>query len=121
LNSLSTTANWPEALATVTECRYDFGAGRALAFGVPTGKHFIIRYNYWATDAEGEAVLHSGEYASATAVPQGHLFKLRYNPETPHEHTHAAAQPARGPLVAVGLIGSVVLSLAWLAVLRGCR
>ena len=107
-------------MATVTECRYEFGAGSALAFGVATSKHFRIRYNYWAPNAEGEDVLHNGEYASAKAVPQGHLFKLRYNPEAPHENSHAGASVGRSPLIVVGVIGSVVLSLAWLLVLRSC-
>ncbi len=110
-------------MATVTECKYDFGAGRALAFGVPTSKHFRIRYNYWAIDAEGHEVLHTAEYTSEKAVPQGHLFKVRYNPEAPHENAHAGATTSSGgrnPLIAVGIIGSVVLSLVWLLMLRGC-
>ncbi len=121
MNSLSTNANWPEAMATVTECKYDFGAGRALAFGAPTSKHFRIRYNYWAPNAEGVDTLHTGEYASETAVPQGHLFKLRYNPDSPHENSHTASSSTRGPLLLVGIIGSVILSLAWLLVLRSCH
>jgi hypothetical protein len=124
MNSLSTSANWPEAMATVTECKYDFGAGRALAFGVPTSKHFRIKYNYWATDAEGEEVLHTAEYSSEKAVPQGHLFKVRYNPEAPHENAHEGAPAGggggRNPLIAVGIVGSVVLSMVWLLMLRGC-
>jgi hypothetical protein len=121
MNSLSTTSNWPEAMATVTECKYDFGAGRALAFGAPTSKHFRIKYNYWATDVDGEEVLHTGEFASEKAVPQGHLFKVRYNPEAPHENAHPGATPgARSSVMVVGVIGSVVLTLAWLLVLKGC-
>jgi hypothetical protein len=110
--------HWPEALATVLECKYDFGAGRALAFGLPTQKHFRIRYNYFA---DGD--LHEGEFASAKALPQGHLFPIRYDPDAPHEHTHAAQSPlagSRGPLIAFGIAGSVILSLLWLAILRGC-
>jgi hypothetical protein len=119
MNSLSTTANWPEALATVLECRYDFGAGRALV-GVPTSKHFRIRYNYFA---DGE--LHEGELASAKAMPQGTLFPVRYNPEAAKEHRHVdaqgvAASPVRAQIV-VGILGSVVLSLGWLLLMRGCH
>jgi hypothetical protein len=113
--------DWPEAIATVLECRYDMRAGRALAFGVPSGKHFRIRYNYFADGA-----LHEGQLYSATAMPQNTLFPVRYNPELPHEHSHeqVAARVAPGSrraLLIVGVIGSVVLSLAWFAVLRGCR
>ena len=108
-------------MATVTACKYEFGAGRALAFGVPTTKHFRITFNYWAPDAEGTAQLHTGEFSSATAVPQGTLFPVRYNPEAPRETTHSASEPlTRIPLIAIGIVGSVILSLAWLLVLRGC-
>jgi hypothetical protein len=118
VNSLSIHSHWPEALATVTACKYDFGAGRALAFGVPSSKHFRISYNYFAG---GE--LHTGEFAAARAMPQGTLFPIRYNPEAPHDHNHdhAAAPTARRPVLVVGIIGSVILSLAWFAVLRGCH
>jgi len=108
-------------MATVTECRYDFGAGRALAFGVPVSKHFRITYNYWAPNAEGEPTLHTAEFASPKAVPQGHLFKVRYNPEAPHENSHSGASLPRNPVITVGIIGSIILSLAWFAFLRGCH
>ena len=109
---------WPEVLATVTECKYEFGAGRALAFGIPTSKHFLIRYNYFA---DGE--LHSGEFASAKPIPQGHLFPIRYDPIAPYEHTHAAstARSIRGPILTIGIIGSFILSFILLASLRGCH
>jgi hypothetical protein len=77
-------APWPEAIATVTECRYEAGAGQALAFGIPLTRHFLIAFNYWAN---GE--LHTGEYSSATAVPQGTLFPVTYDPAAPHLHTVA--------------------------------
>ncbi len=112
-------AAWPEALATVTACRYDTGAGRALAFGIPTSKHFRISYNYFVDDE-----IHTGEFTSARAIPQGTLFPVRYNPDAPHENTHAAAnspQTSRAPLLTIGIVGSLVLSLAWLAILRGCH
>ena len=109
---------WPEALATVTACKYEFGAGRALAFGIPTSKHFRITYNYFV-----EGALHTGEFYSAKAIPQGHLFPIRYNPDAPHQNSHDASTTAisRGPVPVVGILGSVVLSLAWFAVLRGCH
>lgn len=112
-------AQWPEALATVTECKYDFGAGRALAFGIPLSKHFRISYNYFADND-----LHYGQFSSATAVPQGHLFPVRYNPHAPHEHSHdAASAPQRTgtPIFMIGVVGSVLLSFAWFVVLRGCH
>lgn len=110
-------------MATVTACKYEFGASRALAFGAPTNKHFRITYNYWAPNADGTPELHTGELTSAKAMPQGTLFPIHYNPDTPHETTHTNAAPAltRTPLLAIGIIGSVILSLAWLLIIRGCR
>jgi hypothetical protein len=105
-------------MATVTECRYDFGAGRALAFGAPSSKHFRIRYNYFA---EGE--LHSGELTSAKAMPQDMLFHIRYNPDAAHEHTHEHSTPPnpRRVQILIGIVGSVILSFAWLFLLRSCH
>jgi hypothetical protein len=73
-------APWPEAIATVTACHYEAGALQAMAFGLPTAKHFLISFNYWAN---GE--LHTGEFASTIALPQGHLFPISYNPAIPGE------------------------------------
>ena len=118
ISASTTREHWPEALATVLECKYDFGAGRALAFGWPTQKHFRIRYNYFA---DGE--LHDGEFASERALPQGHLFPIRYDPDTPHEHMHPASPPApktRGPVIALGIAGSLLLTLIGMVLVRGC-
>ncbi len=110
---------WPEALATVTACKYDAGAGRALAFGIPTSKHFRISYNYFVDDQ-----IHTGEFTSATPIPQNTLFPIRYNPNAPHRNSHdssTAPQNPRAPLLTIGIIGSIILSLAWFAILRGCH
>ncbi len=112
-------AAWPEVLATVTACKYDAGAGRALAFGIPTSKHFRISYNYFVEDQ-----IHTGEFTSATPIPQNTLFPIRYNPDAPHQNSHDAStapQNPRAPLLTIGIIGSIILSLAWLAILRGCH
>ena len=111
-------SGWPEVLATVTECKYDFGAGQALAFGIPTSKHFLIHYNYFAN---GE--LHSGEFRSDKPIPQGHLFPIRYDPDAPHEHKHAlsTASSNRNPIFVTGIVGSFILLFLWLVILRGCH
>lgn len=112
-------ATWPEAIATVTACKYDAGAGRALAFGIPTTRHFRIAYNYFVKDE-----IHTGEFTSSTPIPQGTLFPIRYNPDAPHHNSHAASpdpQAMRAPILTIGIVGSVILSLAWLAILRGCH
>ena len=108
--------HWQEALATVTACKYQFGAGRALAFGAPTSKHFLITFNY---EVAGE--MHTGQLFSATAMPQGHLFPIRFNPERPGENSHGGAT-SLSPygLVGFGIAGSVALSLLWWFLLRGC-
>ena len=116
------TTTWPQAMATVTACKYEFGAGRALAFGAPTSKHFRITFNYWVPNAEGTAELHTDQFTSEHYLPQGHLFPITYDPDQPHQNSHsAAASSKRAPVLAFGIIGSVLLSLGWLAVLRGCR
>ncbi len=109
-------ADWPEAMATVLTCEYDVRAGRAIAFGLPSSKHFHITYNYWAGDA-----LHTGDFFAAKALPQGSLFPIKYNPDTPHENSHAGGTPSsRSALIAFGVAGSIVLSLLWFFMLRGC-
>ena len=110
---------WPEALATVTACAYDIGAGRALAFGMPTSKHFRISYNYFADDE-----IHTGQFNSAKAIPQGTLFPIRYNPDAPHQNSHnpsISPRNSRAPLLTLGILGSIDLTLAWAAILHGCH
>jgi len=111
-------SGWPEVLATVTECKYDVGAGRALAFGIPTRKHFLIHYNYFA---DGE--FHSGELRSAKPMPQGHLFPIRYDPDAPNHHKHAVSTSSgnRNQTLVIGIFGSFILLFLWLVILRGCH
>ena len=117
-----TEESWPEAMATVTACKYKVATGRALAFGIPSTKWFHITFNYWAPNPDGTPELHTAELTSEKAMHVGTLFPIHYNPETPHETTHSAAAPttSRNPLLIIGILGSVVLSLAWLLILRGC-
>ena len=115
---------WPEAMATVTACHYDAGAGRAMAFGIPTRRHFQITFNYWVTNSDGTAQLQTGEFSSEKAMPQGTIFPIHYNPDAPHETRTAGADPLTSgpnPVLAIALIGSALLALAWLVILRGCR
>ncbi len=124
MNSLSPRSHWPEALATVLSCTYDAGAGRALALGIPTSKHFRISYNYFATSVDGIDEIHTGQFNSAKPLPQGTLFPIRYNPDAPHQNSHnatSAPQNPRAPLLTIGILGSIVLSLAWAAILHGCH
>jgi len=110
-------------MATVTACNYKVATGRALAFGIPSTRWFHITFNYWAPNADNVDELHTGELTSEKAMHVGTLFPIRYNPDAPHETTHSAIEPtlSRNPLLIIGILGSVVLSLAWLLILRGCR
>lgn len=107
---------WPEAIAEVLTCRYNARVGRALAFGLPSKKHFHITYSYLA---DGD--LHTGECFTEKPLTQGTLFPIRYDPDLPHVNRSAQTGTRRRvPLLALGVFGSVVLSLAWLMLLRGC-
>jgi hypothetical protein len=111
-----TRRDWPTAMGEVTECRYDVRAGRALAFGLTTKKHFRIAYNYRVGDE-----LHTGECFSETAIPQGSLFPIHYDPDTPHISHSSSGTQHRGLQLVIGIAGSIVLSLAWFLILRGCH
>ena len=99
-----------ETLATVLSCTYDAGAGQALAFGIPLTKHFLITFNYWAS---GE--LHTGQFHSETAMPQGHLFPVTYDPAEPHKNSHSSADANPRFLWLLLVLALGVPLLAWLA------
>lgn len=108
---------WPEAMAEVTECRYDVRAGYSMAFGLTSKKHFHITYNYRVGDD-----LHFGECYSEKALPQGSLFPVHYDPDLPHvNRAPSSGTPQRLPLLAIGIVGSIVLSFAWLLFMHGCN
>ena len=49
-------------------------------------------------------------------------FPITYNPLAPQQNSKSAAQPiTKTPLFAIGVAGSVILSLIWLAMMRGCH
>jgi hypothetical protein len=108
---------WLETQATVTACKYEFGAGQALAFGIPTSKHFLITFSYYA-----HGKIFTGEFRSSTYLEQGKTFTLTYNPLAPQQNSKSAATPTtRTPLFAIGITGSVIISLVWFAMMRGCH
>ena len=111
-------SEWIATSATVTSCRFQAGALRAMAFGLPTPK-FRITFDYYA-----HGRLYSDAFNAPKAIPQGEQIPLTYNPLDPKENSRTQSPTAspgtRSPLIAVGIIGSVVLSLAWLLVLRSC-
>ncbi len=111
------TPPWLETTAEVIACKYEFGAGQALAFGIPRSKHFLITFTYYA---HGKTF--TDEFTSRTYLEQGRTFILSYNPLNPQQNTKSSSSPAgRMPLFAIGIAGSVILSLIWLGMLRGCN
>lgn len=107
--------DWPEAIAEVTECRYDVRAGRALAFGLTSKEHFRITYNYRAGDE-----LHTGTCFSEKARAQGSLFPIHYDPDLPHFSHSSGGAPPRVSLPFIAVIGLLATLLVLLLVLRGC-
>jgi len=85
--------------------------------GVQSGEKYRIAFDYVA---HGQT--YSDEFQSAVAIPQDEQFSVRYNPLAPQQNDRSASgvSAGRAPLLALGVAGSVVLSLLWLVVLRGC-
>jgi hypothetical protein len=108
---------WLETQAKVIACKYDLGAGQALAFGIPTSKHFLISFSYYA---HGQTF--TDEFRSPTYLEQGKAFNITYNPLEPQQNSKSAAIPTtKTPLFAIGIAGSVIISLIWFVMMRGCR
>ncbi len=107
---------WPRATATVTECRYETGALQALAFGIPSARHFEITFNYWA----GET-LHTGQYLSAKYVPQGTLFPVSYDPVEPHIHSQANSPRRPRLLYTLAVVAFATLTSAAILYTHGCH
>jgi hypothetical protein len=113
----TTNTPWLETQAEVVACKYGSGAGQASAFGIPTGKHFLITFAY---HAHGRT--YTGEFTSPTYLEQGATFLLTYNPLAPQQNSKSVAiHTTRTPLFALGIAGSIILSLVWLALMRSCN
>lgn len=110
--------DWLETDAKVTGCRYEAGGLRTLAFGIPMdANHFTIDFTY---HAHGKDFFDS--FRSPVAIGQGETITVSYNPLEPAENNKSFASPARGfPLFAFGIAGSIVLSLVYLGLMRGCQ
>ena len=108
---------WLEIQAKVIACKYDSGAGQALAFGIPTSKHFRITFTYYA---HGQT--YTDTFTSPTYLEQGEAFPITYNPLAPQQNSKSAAEPiTKTPLFAIGIAGSILLSLIWFAMMHGCN
>ena len=107
---------WLETTAHVTSCKYRFSRMNTLTLGIPIDKNrFLIGFSYYA---HGKS--HTGEFTSPTYLEQGHTFSINYNPLRPEENTKSQTQDT-APLFAIGIAGSIVLSLIYLSMIRGCN
>jgi hypothetical protein len=120
------TPSWIATQATVTTCRFQFAGLGNLAWGFSTREKFRITFDYYA-----HGRLYSGEFQSPVAVPQNETIPITYNPLDPQQNSRdpdsaatspsSSKPPGRSVVFAIGIAGSIVLSLAWFGVLRGCR
>ncbi len=111
-------APWIQTEATVTSCRFQFARLNTFTLGIQTGKKFHIAFDYYA-----HGRLYTDEFQSSTAIPQNERIAITYNPLHPEQNSRTSgsnASPAYPPLIGIGIAGSVILSLLWLAILRGC-
>jgi hypothetical protein len=111
--------DWIATEATVTTCRYQSPGLSTPAFGFQTTKKFRITFDYYA-----HGRLYSGEFQSPVAIPQNERIPITYNPLDPQQNSRSfisRTTSTRPPLIAIGIAGSVALSLLWLAILRGCH
>ena len=116
------TETWIATEATVTTCKYQFAGLGNLAFGFSRQEKFRITFDYYA-----HGRVYSGEFQSPVAIAQNERILVSYNPLNPQENSRdlgsgaPASTGGKPPLLVIGIVGSVVLSLAWLVILRGCR
>jgi hypothetical protein len=109
---------WIATEATVTSCRFQFAGLGNLAFGISAQEKFRIAFDYYA-----HGRLYSDEFQSPVAIPQSQRIALTYNPLHPEQNNRTSgggARATRSPLIAIGILGSVVLSLLWLGAMRSC-
>ena len=113
-------AGWIATEATVTTCKYQFASLSTLVIGVNLRDKFRITFDYYA-----HGRLYSDEFQSPVAVPQNTRIPLAYNPLDPRENSRThnpTPKPAKAPPTwLIGIAGSIVLSLLWLAVLKSCH
>lgn len=113
----TTNTPWLETQAEVVACKYESGAGQALALGIRSDKHFLITFTYRAHGRH-----YTDEFTSPTYLEQGATFLLTYNPLAPQQNSKSAATTiTRTPLFAIGIAGSIILCLIWLVLMRSCN
>ncbi len=109
---------WIETQATVTSCRFQFARMNTFTLGFQTGEKFRIAFDYYA-----HGRLYSDEFQSPVAIAQNERIPITYNPLHPEQNSRTSgpnASPTRSPLIAIAIAGSIILSLLWLTMMRGC-
>ena len=109
---------WIAVEATVTSCRFQFARLNTFTLGIQTGEKFRISFDYYA-----HGRLYSDEFQSPVAIPQNERIPITYNPLQPEQNSCTSgpnASATRSPLIAIGILGSIVLSLLWLTIMRSC-
>ena len=109
---------WLATEAEVTTCKYQFARMNTLTFGIPTDKNqFLITFTYYAHGKD-----YTDQFTSPAYMEQGRTFPISYNPLAPQQNSKSASSPATGTsLFAIGVAGSVVISVIYFAFLRGCN
>jgi hypothetical protein len=113
---------WLETQAQVTDCHYEFARMNTLTLGIaPDSYRFRISFTYYA-----HAKTFSGEFTSPVAMLKGGPFPVFYNPLKPQENRRTESGAGSGltdrnPLFAIGIAGSVVISLLYLAMMQSCN
>jgi hypothetical protein len=112
---------WIATEASVTTCRYQPPGLSVLAFGFQNREKFRISFDYYA-----HGRLYSDEFQSPIAVPQNERISITYNPLHPEQNSRShrsvtTSNHSRPPVLIIGIIGSIFLSLFWLGILRGCH
>ncbi len=109
---------WIATQATVTSCRFQFARLNTFTLGIQTGEKFRIAFDYYA-----HGRLYSDEFQSPIAIAQNERIPITYNPLHPEQNSRTSgpnASPTRSPLIAIAIAGSILLSLLWLTMMRGC-
>jgi hypothetical protein len=114
---------WLETQAEVTACHYEFARMNTLTLGIALdANRFSISFTYYA-----HAKTFSGELTSPVAIEEGKTFPIFYNPLNPQESRQSESGAtglgltSRSPLFAIGIVGSVIISLLYLAMIHGCN
>lgn len=114
---------WLETQAEVTGCHYEFARMNTLMLGFAADSNrFVVSFTYYA-----HATTFSGRLISPVIMEQGMRFPIFYNPLNPQENrqsesgTTLSPVTRRSPLFALGIAGSILISLLYLAMMYGCN